>query len=78
MDTNNKPKDGTAKLPNTFGETVMEFAKLSTDNYRNGSILGQMKLIEELQLDLQRRHDALKKIYEQTEIGKILKKQHNG
>ena len=42
MDTKNTAK----KLPDSFGDTVMEFAKLSTDAYRNGSIQGQLKVLE--------------------------------
>ena len=74
MDT----KDTTKKLPDSFGETVMEFAKLSTDAYRNGSIQGQLKVLEELQRDIQRKIDELQKQYDQTEVGAIMKKVKDG
>ena len=54
-----KHADGRQKLPDSFGETVMEFTKLSTDAYRNGSIQGQLKVLEELQRDIQRKIDEL-------------------
>ena len=44
MDT----KDTTKKLPNDFGNTVMEFAKISTDAYHSGSLVGQIKVLEEI------------------------------
>ena len=74
MDT----KDTTKKLPDAFGDTVMEFAKLSTDAYRNGSIQGQLKVLEELQRDIQRKIDELQKQYDQTEVGAIMKKVKDG
>jgi len=74
MDT----KDTTKKLPDSFGDTVMEFAKLSTDAYRNGSIQGQLKVLEELQRDIQRKIDELQKQYDQTEVGSIMKKVRDG
>ena len=74
MDT----KETTKKLPDSFGETVMEFAKLSTDAYRNGSIQGQLKVLEELQRDIQRKIDELQKQYDQTEVGAIMKKVKDG
>ena len=74
MDT----KDTTKKLPDTFGETVMEFAKLSTDAYRNGSIQGQLRVLEELQRDIQQKIDELQKQYDQTEVGAIMKKVKDG
>ena len=78
MDTKNKHEDGRPKLPNSFGDTVMEFAKLSTDAYRNGSIQGQLKVLEELQRDIQRKIDELQKQYDQTEVGAIMKKVRDG
>tara|TARA_R100000687_G_C6354912_1_gene120631 strand:+ start:242 stop:466 length:225 start_codon:yes stop_codon:yes gene_type:complete len=74
MDT----KDTIKKLPNTFGDEVMKFAKLSTDAYRNGSIQGQLKVLEELQRDIQRKIDELQKQYDQTEVGAIMKKVKDG
>ena len=74
MDT----KDTTKKLPDSFGDTVMEFAKLSTDAYRNGSIQGQLQVLEELQRDIQRKIDDLQKKYDQTEVGSILKRVRDG
>ena len=71
-------KDTTKKLPDKFGDTVMEFAKLSTDAYRNGSIQGQLKVLEELQRDIQRKIDELQKQYDQTEVGAIMKKVKDG
>jgi len=66
------------KLPDSFGDTVMEFAKLSTDAYKNGSIQGQLKVLEELQRDIQRKIDDLQKQYDQTEVGAVMKKVKDG
>ena len=74
MDT----KETTKKLPDSFGETVMEFAKLSTDAYRNGSMQGQLKVLEELQREIQRKIDEVQKQYDQTEVGAIMKKVKDG
>ena len=70
MDT----KNTTTKLPDSFGDTVMEFAKLSTDAYRNGSLVGQIKVLEELKTDIQHKIDEIQKHYDQTEMGQALKK----
>ena len=78
MDTNNKHKDGTTKLPNTFGETVMGFAKLSTDSYRNGTLVGQIKVLEDLKTDIQHKLDKLQEQYDQTDVGAVLKKARDG
>ena len=48
-----KHADGRQKLPDDFGKQVMEFAKLTTDSYRNGSMQGQLKLLQELQVHSQ-------------------------
>tara|TARA_R100001244_G_scaffold126292_1_gene96599 strand:+ start:353 stop:577 length:225 start_codon:yes stop_codon:yes gene_type:complete len=74
MDT----KETTKKLPDSFGDTVMEFAKLSTDAYRNGSLQGQLKMLQELQTHLQSKIDEIQKEYDQTEIGTIMKKVKDG
>ena len=55
MDT----KDTTKKLPDDFGKQVMEFAKLTTDSYRNGSLVGQIKVLEESKIDIQHKIDKL-------------------
>ena len=74
MDTKNTTK----KLPSNFGDTVMEFAKLSTDAYRNGSLVGQIKVLEELKTDIQHKIDKLQEQYDQTEIGAVMKKARDG
>ena len=74
MDT----KDTTKKLPNDFGNTVMEFAKISTDAYHSGSIVGQIKVLEELKIDIQHKIDKLQDRYDQTEVGAIMKKVKDG
>ena len=74
MDT----KDTTKKLPDSFGETVMEFAKLSTDAYRNGSMHGQLKMLQELQVYIEGKVDEIQKQYDQTEVGAIMKKVKDG
>ena len=78
MDTKNKHEDGQQKLPNSFGDTVMEFAKLSTDAYRNGSLVGQIKVLEELKTDIQHKIDKLQEQYDQTDVGAIMKKVKDG
>ena len=74
MDT----KDTTKKLPDSFGDTVMEFAKLSTDAYRNGSLVGQIKVLEELKTDIQHKIDKLQEQYDQTDVGAVMKKVKDG
>ena len=66
------------KLPDSFGETVMEFAKLSTDAYRNGSMQGQLKMLQELQVYIEGKIDEIQKQYDQTEVGAIMKKVKDG
>ena len=74
MDT----KDTTKKLPSSFGDTVMEFAKLSTDAYRNGSMQGQLKMLQELQVYIEGKIDEIQKQYDQTEVGAVMKKVKDG
>ena len=74
MDT----KDTTKKLPDSFGDTVMEFAKLSTDSYKNGSLVGQIKVLEELKTDIQHKIDKLQEQYDQTDVGAVMKKVRDG
>jgi len=74
MDT----KDTTKKLPESFGDTVMEFAKISTDAYHSGSLVGQITVLKEIQNDIQRKIDELQKKYDQTEVGAIMKKVKDG
>ncbi len=74
MDT----KDITKKLPNDFGNTVMEFAKISSDAYRNGSLVGQIAALKEVQSNIQHKIDKLQEQYDQTEVGAIMKKARDG
>ena len=74
MDTKNTTK----KLPSNFGDTVMEFAKLSTDSYRNGSLVGQIAVLKEIQNDIQHKIDKLQNQYDQTEVGAVMKKVRDG
>ena len=73
-----KHADGRQKLPDDFGKQVLEFTKLSTDAYRNGSMQGQLKLLQELQVHLQQKIDEIQKEYDQTEVGSIMKKVRDG
>ena len=73
-----KHADGRQKLPDDFGKQVMEFTKLSTDAYRNGSMQGQLKLLQELQVHIQQKIDEIQKEYDQTEVGSIMKKVRDG
>ena len=66
------------KLPSNFGDTVMEFAKISTDAYHSGSLVGQITVLKEIQNDIQRKIDELQKKYDQTEVGAIMKKVKDG
>ena len=74
MDT----KDTNKKLPSNFGDTVMEFAKISTDAYHSGSLVGQITVLKEIQNDIQRKIDELQKKYDHTEVGAIMKKVKDG
>ena len=73
-----KHADGRQKLPDDFGKQVLEFTKLSTDAYRNGSMQGQLKILRELQIHLQHKIDDIQKQYDQTEVGSIMKKVRDG
>ena len=66
------------KLPSSFGDTVMEFAKISTDAYRNGSLVGQIAALKEVQSNIQHKIDKLQEQYDQTEVGAIMKKARDG
>ena len=70
--------DENKKLPNDFGSTVMEFAKISTDAYRSGSLVGQITVLKEVQNDIQRRIDKLQDQYDQTDVGAVMKKVKDG
>ena len=74
MDT----KDTTKKLPDDFGKQVMELSKISMDAYRNGSLVGQIKVLEELKIEIQHKIDKLEDQYDQTEVGAVLKKVKDG
>ena len=77
MDTKKTDKS-LKKLPNDFGNTVMEFAKISTDAYHSGSLVGQIKVLEEIKVDIQHKIDEIQKKYDQTEVGAIMKKTRDG
>ena len=68
----------TKKLPSNFSDSVMEFAKISTDAYHSGSLVGQIKVLEELKIDIQHKIDKLQDRYDQTEVGAIMKKVKDG
>ena len=74
MDT----KETTKKLPDSFADTVMEFAKLSRDAYHNGSLVGQITALKEVQSNIQHKIDKLQEQYDQTEVGAIMKKTRDG
>ena len=71
-------KDTTKKLPDDVGKQIMEFAQLTTDSYRNGSLVGQIKVLEELKTDIRHKIDKLQDRYDQTEVGAIMKKVKDG
>ena len=73
-----KHADGRQKLPDDFGKQVMEFTKLSTDAYRNGALVGQIKVLEELKIEIQHKIDKLQDQYDQTEVGSMMKKVRDG
>ena len=66
------------KLPDSFGDTVMEFANLSSDAYHNGSLVGQITALKEVQSNIQHKIDKLQEQYDQTEVGAIMKKTRDG
>jgi len=74
MDT----KETTKKLPDDFGKQVMEFSKITMDAYRSGSLVGQIKILEELKIEIQHKIDKLQDQYDQTEVGSIMKKVKDG
>ena len=56
----------------------MEFAKISSDAYRNGSLVGQIAALKEVQSNIQHKIDKLQEQYDQTEVGAIMKKARDG
>ena len=78
MDTKNKHEDGLPKLPNSFGDTVMEFAKISSDAYHNGVLQGEIKALEEARTEIQRKLNDAQAGYDKTQVGAILKKVKDG
>ena len=56
----------------------MEFSKLTMDAYRSGSLVGQIKVLEELKIEIQHKIDKLQNQYDQTEVGAVLKKVKDG
>tara|TARA_Y100000310_G_C20488420_1_gene717955 strand:- start:25 stop:249 length:225 start_codon:yes stop_codon:yes gene_type:complete len=74
MDTKNTTK----KLPNSFGDTVMEFAKISSDAYHNGVLQGEIKALEEARTEIQRKLNDAQARYDKTQVGAILKKARDG
>ena len=66
------------KLPNAFGDTVMEFAKISTDAYHDGVLQGEIKALEEARTAIQIKHNDAQARYDKTEIGAIMKKARDG
>ena len=69
---------GRQKLPDDFGKQVMEFSKLTMDAYRSGSLVGQIKVLEELKIEIHHKIDKLQDQYDQTEVGAVLKKVKDG
>ena len=78
MDTKNKHEDGRQKLPSNFGDTVMEFAKISSDAYHNGVLQGEIKALEEARTEIQRKLNDAQARYDKTQVGAILKKVKDG
>ena len=68
----------TKKLPSNFSDSVMEFAKISTDTYHSGSLVGQLTVLKELKSEIQHKIDKLQDRYDQTEVGAIMKKTRDG
>ena len=78
MDTKNKHEDGRQKLPSNFGDTVMEFAKISSDAYHNGVLQGEIKALEEARTAIQIKLNDAQARYDKTKDGAILKKVRDG
>jgi len=74
MDT----KDTNKKLPSNFGDTVMEFAKISTDAYHDGILQGEIKALEEARTAIQIKLNDAHARYDKTKVGAILKKVKDG
>jgi len=66
------------KIPNDFGKQVMEFSKITMDAYRSGSLVGQIKVLEELKIEIQHKIDKFQNQYDQTEVGSVLKRVKDG
>ena len=71
-------KEQPKKLPSNFGAAVMEFAKISTDTYHSGSLVGQLTVLKELKSEIQHKIDKVQDRYDQTEVGAIMKKTRDG
>ena len=65
-------------LPNDFGSTLMEFAKISTDAYHDGVLQGEIKALEEARSAIQIKLNDAHARYDKTKVGAILKKARDG
>ena len=66
------------KLPDSFGDTVMEFAKISTDAYHSGVLQGEIKALEEARTAIQIKLNDAQARYDKTTVGAIMKKARDG
>ena len=66
------------KLPDSFGDTVMEFAKISSDAYHSGVLQGEIKALGEVKTEIQRKLDDAQARYDKTPVGAIMKKARDG
>ena len=71
-------KDTTKKLPDSFGERVLEFAKISTNAYQDGVLQGEIKVLEEIRNEVQRKINDAQARYDKTTVGAIMKKARDG
>jgi len=70
--------DTTTTLPNNFSDSVMEFAKISTEAYHSGVLQGEIKALGEVKTEIQRKLDDAQARYDKTTVGAIMKKTRDG
>ena len=78
IDTKKQKTDDNKTFPRGLSQDVSEFTKITMDAYRDGSIQGEIKVLERMECEIQLKLADARKRYDQTHTGAILKKLRNG
>ena len=74
IDTKKQKTDDNKTFPGGLSQDVAEFTKITMDAYRDGSIQGEIKVLERMECEIQLKLADARKRYDQTQTGAILKK----